>query len=151
MKWEAAIGEVLAETGLAATVRDGDGAFSLLFDNEHEVSFEPDADDGSVLFHAEVGDSASLDAAGLRSLLEASLLGANTAGAAFSIDSRFGKVVLWKRCHEFSSAAALRRELEAFLGQVIHWKARIADGFAEAATAERSDSSTGFAGAFLQV
>ena len=129
---------------------DGQG-FSLLFDNEHEVEFEPDAEDGSVVFHAEVGDAAALGADEMRTLLEASLLGANTDGAAFSIDPRFGKVVLWKRCHEFSGAAALRRELEAFLGQMIHWKKRLADGFGEIATTERTEPLGTFQGGFLQV
>ena len=40
---------------------DGQG-FSLLFDNEHEVEIEPDAEDGSVIFHADVGDAAALGA-----------------------------------------------------------------------------------------
>ena len=107
MKFEEVLGEVLAETGLpVAGQSDGQG-FSLLFDNEHEVEFEPDAEDGSVVFHAEVGDADRLGDAALRALFEASLLGANTDGAAFSIEPRFSKVVLWKRCHEFSSAAAL--------------------------------------------
>ena len=151
MKFEEVLGEVLAETGLpVAGQSDGQG-FSLLFDNEHEVEFEPDAEDGSVVFHAEVGDADRLGDAALRALFEASLLGANTDGAAFSIEPRFSKVVLWKRCHEFSSAAALRHELEAFLGQMIHWKKRLADGFGEIATTERTEPLGTFQGGFLQV
>ena len=151
MDFRKALDDVLGEMGLSAGESADGAGFSLLFDNEHEVDFEPDAEDDSVVFHADVGDADRLGDAALRALFEASLLGANTDGAAFSIDSRFGKVVLWKRCHEFSGPAALRRELESFLGQVVHWKARLADDFTEAATAESSDPGTGFGGAFLQV
>ena len=128
MEFRAALDSVLEGMGLSVSEQADRQGFSLLFDNEHEIAFEPDGKDGTVVFHAEVGDAAGLDAAALRALLEASLLGANTAGAAFSIEPRLGKVILWKRFGEFPDGAALRRDLEVFLGQVLHWKKRLAEG-----------------------
>ena len=76
-----AINEWAAAIGMRQVEADETGGFTLLFDGAHEVSFAPDGD--GTVFHAEVGDAERLDREGALSLLEASLLGAGTGGAAF--------------------------------------------------------------------
>ncbi len=143
-----AMNELAARIGMGPVVADETGGFTLSFDGEHEVSFAPDGD-GTVLL-AEVGEAAALDRGGLLSLLEASLLGAETGGAAFGVHRALGTVVLWKRYGEFSVAAELERALHEFLGLAIEWKRRLAAGETGAASGEATPAP-GLGGHFLQV
>lgn len=145
-----AMNELAAGIGMRPVEADETGGFTLLFDGEHEMSFAPDG--GGTVFHAPVGEADRLDREGLLSLLEASLLGAETGGAAFGLHRAAGKLVLWKRYGEFSGRADLESAIHLFLGQVIEWKRRLASGdFAAPAASEVPPSSPAFHGSFLQV
>ena len=128
MRFKDAMDILAASMGLAQVTPDEAGAFSLLFDDRFEVGFSPDGDDGTVVFHSEIGDATELGDGGSRTLLELSLLGAKTGGAAFSIDPLTERVVIWKRHGEFSGQGELVKALEGFLGQVVHWTEKLANG-----------------------
>ena len=142
-----AINEWAAAIGMRQVEADETGGFTLLFDGVHEVSFTPDGD--STLFHSEVGEADRLDREGALSLLEASLLGAGTGGAAFGVHRDLGTVVLWKRFGEFQSRADLETAIGEFLGQVVVWKGKLSAGGHSAADPPSSPSPLG--GSFLQV
>ncbi|MDD2966668.1 MAG: type III secretion system chaperone [Desulfovibrionaceae bacterium] len=117
-----------ADIGLGALSLDADGQCSLLFDGEHEVTFTPNAEDHSLLLHCEVGTFSKLPSEACPELMQASLLGAETGGAALALHRGLDKIILWKRHDEnFADVHALRQALEAFLAQAIHWKTRLAD------------------------
>lgn len=151
MEFRNAMNELAASIGMRPVVPEESGGFTLLFDGEHEVAFEPDG--GDTLFHAEAGEAAGLDREALLSLLEASLLGAETGGAAFGVHRALGTVVLWKRYGEFSSAAELEKALQEFLGLAVEWKRRLSSGdFAPPAPSDAPvPSPAAFRGTFLQV
>ena len=111
------------KTGMGSLAVDADGSVGLLFDGEHEITFTPDKEDHSVLFHAEVASASFLDRDACLKLLKASLLGSQTGGAAFSVQEALGKVVLWKRHDDgFEDCSDFERAVNAFLSQVIFWK-----------------------------
>ena len=142
-----AINEWAAAIGMRQVESDETGGFTLLFDGAHEVSFAPDGD--GTVFHAEVGDVERLDREGALSLLEASLLGAGTGGAAFGVHRELGAVVLWKRFGEFSSRADLETAIGEFLGQVVVRKEKLSVGGPSAPDSPSGSSVLG--GSFLQV
>lgn len=114
--------------GIDALTFDDEGSVTLLFDGEHEITFTPDADDHSVLFHAEMGSASHMDSNSYMKLLTASLLGAETGGAAFAIHEALGNIILWKRHDDvFNDCADFERAVTAFLGQVIAWKDKLND------------------------
>ena len=143
-----AMNELAAGIGMRAVEADETGGFTLLFDGVQEVSFAPDGD--GTVFHAVVGGAERLDREGLLSLLEASLLGAGTGGAAFGLHRAAGELVLWKRYGEFSGRADLEAAIGKFLGLALEWKRRLAEGVAAPPPAEETFPS-GFGGRFLQV
>ena len=55
----------------------------------------------------------------------ASFLGAETDGGALSVWERTGEIVLWKRFDAFTDYPDFEAAINAFLAQLIHWKARI--------------------------
>ena len=137
MKFKAAMDELAVAMGMPPVTPDGSGDFSLLFDDKFEIGFSPDEEDDSVVFHADVGDALELAEGDCRALLEQSLLGAKTGGAAFSIDPRAKRVVIWKRYGDFADRSELESALGQFLGQVVFWTDRLANGtFSFAETVE---------------
>ena len=149
MRFKAAMDELVAAMGMPSVTSDDSGAFSLLFDDKFEISFSPDGEDDSVVFHADVSDASELAEGVCRSLLEQSLLGAKTGGASFSIDPTAKRVVIWKRYRDFADCGELERALEQFLGQVVFWMDRLSNGaFSAAETVEPPPMQ---AGAFMKV
>ncbi len=59
-------------------------------------------------------------------------------------------MVLWKRYGEFSGKADLETAIHAFLGQVLEWKRRLAEGRSALPTADTPFPSA-FGERFLQV
>lgn len=103
-----------------------DGRCTLLFDGEHEVTVEQDGK--AVILHGIVGNGDCLsNPNNARTLLAASFLGAETDGGALSVWERTGEIVLWKRFDAFVDYTDFEAAVNAFLAQIIHWKARIAD------------------------
>ena len=149
MKLIYAMNELAAAIGMRPVEADETGGFTLLFDDRHEVSFAPDGD--GTVFHAEVGDVEQLDRERALSLLEASLLGAGTGGAAFGLHRAAGEVVLWKRYGAFSGRADLERAIGEFLGQVLEWKGKLSAGDFDAPPAAEAPGPSAFGGSFLQV
>lgn len=143
-----AMNELAAGIGMRPVEADETGGFTLLFDGVQEVSFAPDGD--GAVFHAPVGEAARLDREGLLSLLEASLLGAETGGAAFGLHRAAGEVVLWKRYGEFSGRADLETAIHEFLGLALEWKRRLPEGASPPPPAEAPAPAV-FGGSFLQV
>lgn len=83
-------------------------------------------DGNGAILHGTVGDGACLsNPDNLRILLSASFLGAETDGGALSVWDRTGEIVLWKRFDAFEDYPAFEAAINAFLAQIIHWKARI--------------------------
>lgn len=143
-----AMNELAAAIGMRPVEPEESGGFTLLFDGEHEVAFAPDGD--GTVFHAAVGEAADLDREGLLSLLEASLLGAGTGGAAFGLHRAVGELVLWKRYGEFAGRADLETAIGEFLGLVLEWKGKLAAGDFGPPPADAAVPSA-FGGSFLQV
>ena len=144
-----AMNELAAGIGMRPVEADETGGFTLLFDGVQEVSFAPDGD--GAVFHAPVGEAAGLDREGLLSLLEASLLGSGTGGAAFGLHRDAGELVLWKRYGEFSGRADLERAIGEFLGVALEWKGKLSAGEFVAPPAAEAPGPSAFGGSFLQV
>ena len=144
-----AMNELAAGIGMRPVEADETGGFTLLFDGVQEVSFAPDGD--GTVFHAVVGGAERLDREGLLSLLEASLLGAGTGGAAFGLHRAAGEVVLWKRYGEFSGRADLERAIGEFLGVALEWKGKLSEGDFVAPPVAETPEPSAFGGSFLQV
>jgi len=144
------LNELAFSIGIGSLTPDETGNVTLLFDDEHEVTFMPD-EGADVFFQCEIGDASMLGADGCRVLLEASF--SQTDGAAFAIHPALQKVVLWKRYGEFASRAALEKAINDFLGQVVSWKQRLASGdFSVEETEETQPSQIpGLATNFIQV
>ena len=126
MKLVEIMNELATHSGMGSVSPDETGSITLLFDNEHEVTFMPEESGNAVFFQCEIGDASQLGQDGCRSLLEASF--SQTDGAAFSIHHELDKVILWKRYGEFSSYAELENAINDFLGLVVVWKNRLASG-----------------------
>ncbi len=102
-------------------------AISLLFDGQHDVTFQCDDSDRSVLMYAEICDVTDMRGSWAEMLLDASLLGAQTGGAALAVSRALGKVILWKRHDDaFEDVSALEQAINTFLAAVITWKERLA-------------------------
>ena len=83
-------------------------------------------DGNAVILHGIAGDGGCLsNPDNLRILLTASFLGAETDGGALSVWERTGEIVLWKRFDAFTDYPDFEAAINAFLAQLIHWKARI--------------------------
>ena len=148
MKFLDAMNELASAAGMGPMAADDAGGTTLLFDGEHEVTFSPAAD-GGVMLQCEVGDAGILGDGACRALLESSF--SETGGAAFAIHRALGKVVLWKICGEFESRAAIEKAVNDFLGQVVSWKKKLADGDLGAPSAAESPAAMGFPGGFMAV
>ena len=80
-----------------------------------------------MLFYCELGDASALDKEGCLRLLKASLLGAETGGAAFAVHEQLDKILLWKRFDDaFADCPAFEKALNGFLAQASAWKPRLA-------------------------
>ena len=127
MELTALFEELGTSMGIDRLTFDADGQCSLLFDGEHEVTFLHDQGDHALIMYCEVGKLSAQADDICRDLMQASLLGAETGGAALSLDSRLDTIVLWKRHDEnFDALPLLEQALNAFLTQAIHWKTRLA-------------------------
>ncbi|MBR4607133.1 MAG: type III secretion system chaperone [Lachnospiraceae bacterium] len=110
-------------------------SLSLLFDGQHDVTFQCNRSDRSVLMFTEICDVTDMRGSWAEMLLQASLLGAQTEGAAFAVSSRLGKVILWKRYDDaFEDESALEQAINTFLTAVITWKDRLAKQNADGAS-----------------
>ncbi|MGX8718893.1 MAG: type III secretion system chaperone [Desulfovibrio sp.] len=131
MKFRELIKEFTQKIGLGPVGLDEDGSIALLFDDSFEITFTPDEDDGSVLLHCEMGAAGDLDREACMKLFKASLLGAETGGAAFGVHFALDKIVLWKRHDDdFEDCAALERAINAFITQIIFWKDQLSSSAA---------------------
>ena len=127
MRFSLVLDELARKCGLGSF--EPGGELSLMFDGQHTVTFQSDADDGSVIFFAEICDVDTLNPNRLGDLMEASLLGSQTGGASFAVARKLGKLVLWKRHDDdFPDVAALERAINSFLSAVITWKAKLVGG-----------------------
>jgi hypothetical protein len=129
MLFEDTLAELGRATGLGDLALDENESCSLLFDGELELTFVRDREDDAVFLYGLAGNSMTLrDAETCRSLLAASLLGAETGGAAFAL--RGNSVILWKRYSGFEDYFALEKALNGFLAQLAQWRKRL-DGLPE--------------------
>ena len=120
-----------AKCGLdVPSLMDGDN--TILFDDQHAVTFQCDKADKSVILSSEICDAVGLGDNDLQMLLEASLFGAQTGGASFALSRQLSKVILWKRQDDsFIDEQALAQVINGFLATVITWKQRLAGGNGE--------------------
>lgn len=123
----AVLAELGRQTGLGQLGLDAEKRCTLCFDGVHNITFEHDAEDHALLVYGIVGSSAGLRTVGdYRALLEASLLGAQTGGAAFGVHAATEELVLWKRLgDEFADYAVFATALNDFLAQFANWKKKI--------------------------
>ncbi len=146
MKFHDLIREFTQKIGIGPTGLDEDGSIALRFDDAFEITFTPDGDDESVLLHCEMGDAGTLDRDACMKLFKASLLGAETGGAAFGVHFALDKIVLWKRHDDdFEDCAALEKAINAFIAQIIFWK----DQLSVAATGGDTGQAAGLPPDFL--
>ena len=126
MELTALFEELGTSMGIDRLTFDADGQCYLLFDGAHEVTFLHNQEDHALIMYCELGKLSAQADDICRELMQASLLGAETGGAALSVDSRLDVIVLWKRHDEsFDSLPFLEQALNAFLTQAIQWKARL--------------------------
>jgi hypothetical protein len=145
LKFKDLISEFTQKIGIGPTGLDEDGSIALLFDDAFEITFTPDGDDNSVLLHCEMGDAGRLDRDTCLKLFKASLLGAETGGAAFGVHFAQDKIVLWKRHDDdFKDCAELEKAINAFITQIIFWKDQL-----NTAAAEASGQTSGLPPDFL--
>ncbi|MCR4666802.1 MAG: type III secretion system chaperone [Desulfovibrio sp.] len=136
MHFDKAFADFSTKYGMGASFQ-ADRELTILFDNRHAVTFQCDDEDKSVIFSAEICDVGDLARNGFEMLLEASLLGSQTSGAAFAVVKELGKVVLWKRYNNaFDDVGELEQSINRFLAAVITWKQRMTSGPAEGGGAE---------------
>lgn len=129
MQFTQAISQLGQKIGIGDLALDDQNTCSLLFDESIEVQFTADGDDRSVIFSCILGRASDLaaDPARARALLEASLLGARTGGAAFSISPEDDSLVMWKRHDDsFIDEQDLEKKVNAFLEDCIIWKEKAA-------------------------
>ena len=80
---------------------------------------------------AEAVSAGDLDREACMKLFKASLLGAETGGAAFGVHFALDKIVLWKRHDDdFEDCAAPERAINAFITQIIFWKDQLSSSAA---------------------
>lgn len=128
MEWNRALESFGSSLGIDDLAPDADGSCSLLFDGENEVTFTHDEEDRALFMYAEIGDASALSKEACLALLEASLLGAKTGGAALSVHGALGRVVLWKRFDDCAlTPDALSLAVNEFLAQVAVWKKKLAE------------------------
>ena len=151
MEWNTALESFGRSLGIDNLVPDADGSCSLLFDGENEVTFTHDKEDHALFMYSEIGDASDLSGKACLALLEDSLLGAKTGGAALSVHGALGRVVLWIRFDESAlTPDILSLVVNDFLAQVQTWKKRLtelctAPGAAEAPSEGSSlDAMTNF-------
>lgn len=139
MQFFAAMDALARKCGLSG-VESGD-SLSLLFDGQHDVTFQCNKSDRSVLMFTEICNVTDMRGSWAEMLLQASLLGAQTEGAAFAVSSRLGKVILWKRYDDaFEDESALEQAINSFLTAVITWKDRLATQKADGASSDIPES-----------
>lgn len=126
MEWTMTLERFGSSIGIDHLVPDVDNSCSLLFDSQYEVTFTHDEEDHSLLMYCEIGSASELGKEACLSLLKASLLGAETGGAAFSIHEKLDTVVLWKRYDDTLTDTAMKEAVDGFLAQVMVWKERLA-------------------------
>lgn len=132
MEWTTTLESFGDSIGIDHLAPDVDSSCSLLFDGQHEITFTHDAEDHSLLMYCEIGSAAGLTKEACLTLLKASLLGAETGGAALSIHDRLDQVVLWKRFDDNAlGTETMHMAVDDFLAQVTVWKKRLA-GLSEA-------------------
>ena len=119
MEWTTTLERFGSSIDIDHLAPDVDGSCALLFDSRDEVTFTHDKEDHALFMYCEIGDASGLSKDACLALLEASLLGAETGGAALSIHKALGRVVLWKRFDD--------NAVNAFLAQVSVWKKKLAE------------------------
>ncbi len=144
MKWTMTLERFGSSIGIDHLAPDVDSSCSLLFDSQHEITFTHDEEDHSLLMYCEIGSASELGKEACLMLLKASLLGAETGGAAFAIHDKLEKVVLWKRYDDTMTDDDLKEAVNGFLAQVTVWKKKLtelADGI-ETSEAPADSAST---------
>lgn len=127
MEFSAILAQFGDAIGMSGLSLDADGSCTLLFDDAHEITFTCDAADHAVLLYSEVGKASDLrEKSEAMRLLSASLLGAQTGGAAFAVHEAMDAVILWKRYDDrFQDVADIEKAVNDFLPQVEEWKGRL--------------------------
>lgn len=125
MQYEEIIHTFMAKMGLETSNIDQD-SLTLLFDDNYEVTFYANPDDHSVIFSCEIINDQYLKPEAAKTLLELSLLGAKTDGAAFSLHRELGAIVLWKRFNNFfENVAEFENAVNKFIAQIILWEEKL--------------------------
>ncbi|HJD96513.1 type III secretion system chaperone [Mailhella massiliensis] len=128
MEWTTTMERFGASIGIDHLAPDTGNCCSLLFDSQDEITFTHDEEDRSLLLYSEIGSASGLSREACLTLLKASLLGAETGGAALSIHDRLDQVVLWKRYDDNTlTADTMKDAVNSFLAQISFWKKRLAE------------------------
>lgn len=127
MEWTTTLERFGSSIGIDHLAPDVNSSCSLLFDSQYEVTFTHDKEDHALLMYCEIGSASELGKEACLSLLKASLLGAETGGAALSIHDRLDEVVLWKRYDDTITDVDLKEAVNGFLAQVTVWKKKLVE------------------------
>lgn len=128
MEWIMTLERFGSSIGIEQLSPDVDGSCSLLFDSQHEITFTHDEEDHSLLMYCEIDNASGLSKEACLTLLKASLLGAETGGAAISLNTPLEQIVLWKRYDDnMLNADTMGIAVNDFLAQVTVWKRRITE------------------------
>lgn len=114
-------------TGLADLTPDDHGAVDLLFDEDLEVTIQPDQSGSLVTVYAVVGQlGEQVEGAMLLDLLSANLFGQQTNGATFAVENTTGQIVLQhsERVSDIQFPVFVDT-LGEFVDAVEHWKPRL--------------------------
>lgn len=145
MEWTTTLERFGASIGIDHLAPDVNGSCSLLFDSRDEVTFTHDEEDHALFMYSEIGDASGLSKDICLALLEASLLGAKTGGAALSVHGTLGRVVLWKRFDESAlTPDTLSLAVNDFLAQVSVWKKKLSELCAAPGTEEAPSEGASF-------
>ena len=140
--------ELGKRTGIGDLEFPRDHSLLLQFDNDCQVAFEHDSEDGALLVSGLLGSADPYrNADDYRSLLEASCLGSQTGGGSIALAREANELLLWKRFNDtFPDYAAFETAVNGFIAHLKEWREIIEKG--PAANAASSDGAEGAFPAF---
>ena len=133
MEFPLLIEELGQQSSLEGLRLDSEGCCSVLFDDQHEVEFQWDQETNTVLFWCTVGELSSLTEPLARLLLNGSVFGSATDGAAFGIFEPLDAIILWQRAPGgFEDLTDFTSAINRFLAQCSFWKSKIREELQQA-------------------
>ncbi|WP_187394907.1 type III secretion system chaperone [Pigmentiphaga aceris] len=117
------------ETHLDLQAAVAAGGCTIKFDQNVELSIESEADTGLVQLYVVVAEPPAINRETFfAALLQLHLFGVATGGGVFGFDPQLGRVLFFKTLDlALLDEAAALKQLEVFVNQAEHWRARLLD------------------------